>query len=103
MAESLHSRTAQLPIVDADSLPTVVAPGKNTADAILAGIRAAIVGGAALLVTHYAELARSPWVFITGGAAGDLGGFQFGRQFAGTRFVPTLTLDGIRIAAEAQP
>jgi type III pantothenate kinase len=103
MAESLHSHTAKLPLVDAATLPTVVAPGKNTSDAILAGIRAAIVGGVALVVTHFADLAKSPWVFITGGAAGDLGGFQFGRQFAGTRFVPTLTLDGIRIAAEALP
>ena len=103
MAESLHAHTAKLPLVDAGTLPAVVAPGRNTADAILAGIRAAVVGGVALVVTHYAEHAKSPWVFITGGAAGDLGGFQFGRQFAGTRFVPTLTLDGLRIAAEALP
>jgi type III pantothenate kinase len=103
MAESLHAHTAKLPLVDAATLPTVVAPGTNTSDAMLAGIRAAVVGGVALVVTHYAEHAKSPWVFITGGAAGDLGGFQFGRQFAGTRFVPTLTLDGIRIAAEALP
>jgi type III pantothenate kinase len=103
MAESLHAHTAKLPLVDAATLPTVVAPGKHTAEAILAGIRAAVVGGVALVVTHYAEHAKSPWVFVTGGAAGDLGGFQFGRQFAGTRFVPTLTLDGIRIAAEALP
>ena len=44
MAHALHAHTAKLPLVDADTLPTVVAPGKNTADAILAGIRASIVG-----------------------------------------------------------
>jgi len=103
MAESLHASTAKLPQVEADTLPAVVAPGKNTEDAIRAGIRAAIVGACILLVNHYADHAETPWVFITGGAAGDLGGFQFGQRFAGTRFVPTLTLDGIRIAAEALP
>jgi type III pantothenate kinase len=103
MAESLHAHTAKLPLVDAAILPTVVAPGKNTNDAIQAGIRAAIVGASILLVNHYADHASSPWVFITGGAAGDLGRFHFGKRFRGTRFVPTLTLDGIRIAAEALP
>ena len=102
MAESLHAHTAKLPLVDADALPAVVAPGKNTNDAILAGIRAAIVGATILLVTHYQESEESPWVFITGGAAGDLGRFQFPRC-RGTRFVPALTLEGIRIAAEALP
>jgi type III pantothenate kinase len=103
MAESLHAHTALLPLVEADTLPAVVAPGKNTADAIRAGIRAAVVGATILLVMHYAEHAQSPWVFVTGGAAGDLGQFQFGPKFTGTRFVPTLTLDGLRIAAEALP
>ncbi len=103
MAESLHAHTAKLPLVEAQSLPPVVAPGKNTNSAILAGIRAAIVGATILLVTHYGELAEQPWVFITGGAAGDLSHFQFGPRYQGTRFIPTLTLEGIRIAAETLP
>jgi type III pantothenate kinase len=103
MALSLHAHTAKLPLVDADTLPTVVAPGKNTTDAILAGIRAAIVGATILLVTHYCDELQMPWVFITGGAAGDLANFNFGPRFHGTRAMPTLTLEGIRIAAEAMP
>lgn len=103
MAYALHAHTAKLPLVDADTLPTVVAPGKNTTDAMLAGIRAAIVGATILLVTHYAEEFGSPWVFITGGAAGDLGRFDFGPRFKGTQAIPALTLEGIRIAAEALP
>jgi hypothetical protein len=40
---------------------------------------------------------------ITGGAAGDLGACNFGSLVAGTTTLPTLTLEGIRIAAEALP
>lgn len=100
MAYALHAHTAKLPLVDADTLPAVVAPGKNTEDAILAGIRAAVVGATILLATHYADESEPPWVFVTGGAAGDLEQFNFGPRFKGTRAVPTLTLDGLRIAAE---
>jgi type III pantothenate kinase len=89
--------------VDAASIPEVEAPAKNTRDAILAGIRYAIIGAAYLLADRYASLGDSPWVFVTGGAAGDLGEINFGDPFMGTRFVPTLTLEGIRIAAEALP
>ncbi len=103
MAYSLHAHTAKLPLVDADTMPTVVAPGANTQDAILAGIRAAIVGATILLVNHYANESEPPWVFVTGGAAGDLGTFNFGPRFKGTRATPTLTLEGIRIAAEGLP
>ncbi|MFM8270813.1 MAG: type III pantothenate kinase [Gemmata sp.] len=102
MAHSLHAHTAKLPLVDADTLPAVVAPGTNTQDAILAGIRAAIVGATVLLANHYAEDAP-PWVFVTGGAAGDLAGFDFGPRFKGTHALPSLTLEGVRIAAEALP
>jgi type III pantothenate kinase len=103
MAESLHAHTSKLPLVDAASIPEVEAPAKNTRDAILAGIRYAIIGAAYLLADRYASLGDSPWVFVTGGAAGDLGEINFGDPFMGTRFEPTLTLEGIRIAAEALP
>ena len=103
MAESLNRHTSKLPLVDAAAIPTVEAPGRNTRDAILAGIRYSIVGAAYLLVDRYAAICGSPWVFVTGGAAGDLGEINFGDPFMGTRLVPTLTLEGIRIAAEALP
>lgn len=103
MAESLHAWTAQLPLVAAPVIPAEHPPARNTRDAILAGIRYAIVGAAYLLVDRYAAVGASPWVFVTGGAAGDLGEIDFGDHFMGTRSVPTLNLEGIRIAAEALP
>lgn len=101
MAESLHAWTARLPRVEADALPDTDAPARNTPDAIRAGIRAAIVGAAYLLVDRYTFRRNSPWVFVTGGAAGALADIDYGDPMMGTRHVPTLTLDGIRLAAEA--
>jgi type III pantothenate kinase len=106
MAESLHAWTAQLPLVDAPVIPPDHPPGRNTHDAICAGIRYAIVGAAYLLLDRYAAICSQPWVFLTGGALGDLAdmrGMAFGDDFMGSRPVPTLTLEGIRIAAEGMP
>ncbi len=103
MAESLHAHTAKLPLVDAHTLPIMAAPAKNTNDAILAGIRAAIVGGVVHLATQYAKREHAPWVVITGGAVGDLGRSDFGSLSQRTIVRPELTLEGIRIAAEALP
>jgi type III pantothenate kinase len=103
MADALHAGTARLPLVEADSIPGTEAPGRNTADAIRAGIRAAVVGAAYLLVDLYAAAAPAPWVFVTGGAAGGLGRLDFGEGVQGTRAVPGLVLEGVRLAAEALP
>jgi type III pantothenate kinase len=104
MAESLHRWTAQLPLVEAREVPSEHPPARNTRGAILAGIRYAIVGAAYLLVDRYCHRCNSsPWVFMTGGALGDLAGTDFGDPFMGTRTIPTLTLEGIRIAAEGLP
>jgi type III pantothenate kinase len=103
LADALHRHTALLPYLDVSELPAVVAPGTNTGDAMLAGIRAALVGGALLLLHHYADRYPSPWVFLTGGALGDLAQWNFGDRFRGTRHIPALTLEGLRIAAESLP
>ncbi len=100
MADALHRRTAQLPYVEVGEVPPVVAPATNTAAAILAGTRAAVAGAALLLAHRYAELSDRPWVFLTGGALGDLARWNFGDRFRGTRHVPTLTLDGLRITTD---
>jgi type III pantothenate kinase len=103
MAEALHRFTAKLPLVDINNVGTVGAPGKNTTAAIRAGISAAIMGGAALLVDQMTGSRKSQsWVILTGGALGDLGAFDFG-NVAHTMIARTLTLEGIRIAAEALP
>ena len=105
MAESLHEHTAKLPLVDAAILPTVDrARARTPATRSSSGIRAAIVGAAVLLVNHYADHgsirrgSSSPAARRATSAAST-----FGKRFKGTRFVPTLTLEGIRIAAEALP
>ncbi|MCS7021153.1 MAG: type III pantothenate kinase [Gemmataceae bacterium] len=103
MADALHRHTALLPALDLTELPTAAAPGTNTSEAIRAGIRAALVGGAFLLVHQYAELVGPLWVFLTGGALGQLSQWDFGSRFRATRYVPTLTLEGLRIAAESLP
>ncbi len=103
MAESLHRFTAKLPRVHLDRVAGGNPPGKNTRNAIEAGISFAIVGGASLLVDAMtgAEKDRT-WVILTGGGLGTLAAFHFG-TVANTVTEPTLTLDGIRIAAEALP
>jgi type III pantothenate kinase len=103
MAESLHSFTAKLPLVELDRVNYLDPPCTNTHDAIQAGISFAIMGGASLLVDSMigAKKAKT-WLILTGGALGDLAGFHFG-EVENTIISPTLTLNGIRIAAGSLP
>lgn len=103
MAASLHDYTAALPLVDISPLLGGLPFGANTVDAIRAGIAALTVGGIREAVEDYASrLGGDPHVFVTGG----------GREYANRlaellRFPvtvdPHLTLEGIRLAAEALP
>jgi type III pantothenate kinase len=104
MARSLHEHTAKLPHIPVDPvLPTNVW-GTNTKDAIQLGIANAVLGAADQLVWDWAEhVSEPPWVFATGGAVGYLRGFVFTADVGGFLIEPTLTLEGIRIAAEALP
>jgi len=105
MAEALHTYTAQLPLVDVATQPTV-APAGTTATAIAAGIHWAVVGGVYALIRTTCLQAPFPDplpVFLTGGDAAAIqpdlpesDGFRYELR-------PTLTLDGIRIAAGAVP
>jgi len=99
MARSLHDFTAKLPLIE-PAIPSTPLPGKNTKDAILHGIEEALVGGIHALVSQYADLdSQPPWLFLTGGAHHLLGNYSSLCVVTMTS-VPTLTLEGIRIAAE---
>jgi type III pantothenate kinase len=104
MARALHERTAKLPLVEIDpDLPRAVW-GANTESAIALGIANAVLGAADQMVWDWAALkTRPPAVYATGGDVGYFHGFVFTADVA--RFVidSTLTLDGIRLAAEALP
>ncbi len=101
MAASLHDYTAALPLVDTSPLLGGLPFGANTVDAIRAGIAALTVGGIREAIEDYApRLGGEPHIFVTGG----------GREYASRlaellRFPvtvdPFLTLEGIRLAAEA--
>ena len=106
MFRSLHEHTAQLPLIYAEDVGQPhpgyhdQPPGKNTQDAMVAGVTSAIQGAAQHLV---GRMSASPvHVTITGGNRHYLDGTQFQRA-RGVRIADWLTLEGIRIAAEALP
>jgi type III pantothenate kinase len=104
MARSLHRYTAKLPRIPIDPAPPVAAWGRNTRDAIELGIGAAVVGAADFLVWEWANrFDPKPCVFVTGGDGGYFSGFEFTADIGPVRIDDTLTLEGIRIAAEALP
>ena len=104
MARALHEFTAKLPLSEpADHYTDFLAPAKNTAAAIRTGILAGLGGGVVQLTCVLAEqCATPPWLFVTGGGAHLLDVFNWS-WIAGTTAVEALTLEGIRIAAEALP
>lgn len=87
MAEALGQNTAQLPIVS--DFKQRQFPGRNTASAISVGIHSAIAGARLLAQTWHVDQVN----ILTGGDA---------ELFIGesVEWIPTLTLEGIRIAAE---
>jgi type III pantothenate kinase len=69
LARSLHEGTAALPLVEA-SRKEIRLPGKNTKEAIAAGVRWGLVGAVRELVTRSREtLSDSASVWLTGGGA----------------------------------
>jgi type III pantothenate kinase len=104
MARSLHEYTAKLPMVEiAPKLP-IMSWGENTEDAIRLGIANAILGAADQMVWDWASCRPvPPWVFATGGDVGYFRQYEFTADLGGFVIDPALTLDGIRIAAEALP
>jgi type III pantothenate kinase len=103
LARSLSEHTAKLPLVDAAAELTDFAPGRSTTAAIRVGIAAAVVGSVNHLIWRWAQLGSRTWVFITGGAASYFTGFEFMGELEKVMYDRTLTLDGLRLAAEALP
>jgi type III pantothenate kinase len=104
MARSLHDHTAMLPLIDIEAGPRKHVYGSNTADAIALGIASAVIGAADQLVWDWAaKCTTPPKAFITGGDGGYFRNFFFTADTSQVVFDPALTLDGIRLAAEALP
>ena len=99
MALSLHRFTAKLPLVEAEIIEDF-SPAKNTMDAIKVGIDAMLNGGVMALLSLFADQCETtPWLFLTGGAEHLLSARM--PSLPETHIVPTLVLEGIRIAAES--
>lgn len=102
MARSLNRYTAKLPRIEIDPAPPVGTWGRNTEDAIELGVAAAVTGAADFLVWEWANrFDPKPCVFVTGGDRGYFAGFTFTAEVGPVVIDEMLTLEGIRIAAEA--
>ncbi len=100
MARSLIRGTAQLPEVEFTE-PASILPGENTSDAIRSGIYWSIAGAVIMLRSSYsmAEHMECLRIILTGGDAHLLEP-ELDQPVI---HVPELTLEGIRLAAEAMP
>ena len=98
MSQSLHDYTALLPLVDIQKINPQL-PGKDTESAIRAGVFWAVAGGVKALIRQLSAGSLHRKVFVTGGDARLV---QFVLD-ANIKPWPTMTLEGIRIAAEALP
>lgn len=98
MAKALHDYTALLPpLAPPENRPAV--PGINTPAAMELGIFWATVGGVAMLLREYSSLCRSEIdVFLTGGD-----GPRLESVLPEAHPWPEMTLEGIRLSAEALP
>lgn len=98
MAKALHDYTALLPLLPPPDRPPAV-PGTTTPAAMELGIFWAAAGGIAELLREYRSLCRSEMeVFLTGGDAPRLESV-----ILEAHMWPEMTLEGIRLSAEALP
>jgi type III pantothenate kinase len=96
MALALHEHTALLPLIEVSSVPSL--PGTSTPAAMAAGIFWSVAGGVRALIEQFAAQAGTgPDVFLTGGD-GPLLHAALGPT---AQLWPTMTLEGIRLAVEA--
>jgi type III pantothenate kinase len=107
MSQSLHDYTALLPLVAPPTqYPTV--PATSTVTAIQAGIFHAVLGGILSLIqelTHHPNRKTVPHVFLTGGDQIPLV-WPLKARLPDELFLdvwPDMTLEGVRLAAEALP
>ena len=99
MCKSLNDYTALLPLIEVRT-STPILPGASTPAGMEAGVLGAVVGGIRALADQLAAQAKTaPARFLTGGDAALLH-LALGPEFT---FWPTMTLQGIRIAAEVLP
>jgi type III pantothenate kinase len=102
MAKALHDYTAQLPDIGVPARPARALPGTNTREAIEAGVFWAVAGGVQALIRQLEAAERAgprPAVFLTGGDASLLAEVLE----SSVHIWPEMTLEGIRLAAEALP
>jgi type III pantothenate kinase len=96
MAKALHDHTALLPLIPVPENPPAV-PGTNTPAAMELGIFWAVAGGIVGLLGEYRSLCRSEIdVFLTGGD-----GSRLHAVLPEAQHWPEMTLEGIRLSAEA--
>jgi type III pantothenate kinase len=97
MAEALHTFTAQLPRIEIQNLEPIL-PGGDTRSAMEAGIFWTVVGGVQLIIDRLAKLEQTePAVFLTGGDGKRLSPFITRAH----QVWPEMTLEGVRLAADA--
>jgi type III pantothenate kinase len=109
MAQSLHDHTALLPVVTvSDPFPPL--PGTSTPAAVTGGVYWAAAGAVAVLARELARPTGGPAdLFLTGGDAGLLEPAvrqltaADGPYLAEPTLWPEMILEGVRLAAEAQP
>jgi type III pantothenate kinase len=96
MAKALHDYTALLPLLPPSDKPPAV-PGTTTPAAMELGLFWAVAGGIAALLREYRSLCRSEIeVFLTGGD-----GPRLESVIPEAQPWPEMTLEGIRLSAEA--
>lgn len=98
MAKALHDYTALLPLIPPPEKPPAV-PGTDTPSAMALGIFWAVGGGILALLGEYKSYCRSDIdLFLTGGD-----GERLQLALPEAYFWPEMTLEGIRLTAEALP
>jgi type III pantothenate kinase len=98
MAAALHEHTALLPQIDVQR-QRPPSPGKSTVAAMETGIFWAVAGGIHALIEQYGAVAAAlPQVFLTGGD-----GPLLYSVLPEAQLWPAMTLEGIRLSAEALP
>jgi type III pantothenate kinase len=98
MAKALHDYTALLPLLPPPEQRPAV-PGKDTPSAMEVGIFWAAAGGVLAVLAEYRSFCRSKIeVFLTGGD-----GTRLQTVIPEAQLWPEMTLEGIRLSAEATP
>jgi type III pantothenate kinase len=105
MARALHEFTAALPLVDPKPIDVERTVGRNTREAIESGIHNAVDGAVDVILWNISREATVPLaIFVTGGGLGFLRGIHNAvEDLYDLEYDPLLTLDGLRLAAEALP